>query len=261
MGFSPTRTALLICASCLAIPSAGWAQANNLTLNDILGRMQQAEAASRQQSVAYAVTREYQLLAAGATQPSSDVVVQVNFVPPSAKDYSILQSEGSDRGTGIVRKVLDHEAAMAKQPGAHNISSINYNFALLGHEIIDGHDCYVLQLAPKRQAVELIAGKVWVDVRDFAVRRIEGRTAKNPSMWLKNLTLTINYGQVNGVWLQTTTKAVADVRFVGPHVLTSRELEVRPATFDARAQAPPRPRSQRSSGRGSVADTASWVAH
>jgi len=260
MGFSPRRTALLICASCLAIPLAGRAQASDLTLNEILSRMQQAETASRQQNIAYAVTREYQLSAAGATQPSSDVVVQVNFIPPSAKDYSILQSEGSDRGASIVRKVLDHEAAMAKQPGSHDLSSNNYSFALLGREIIDDHDCYVLQLLPKRQAVELINGKAWVDVRDFAVRRIEGRTAKNPSLWLKDVTVTINYGQVSGVWLQTTTKAVADVRFIGPHVLTSRELEVRPATFNARSQTPPRSRSQQFNGRRAVADTATWVA-
>ena len=73
------------------------------------------------------------------------------------------------------------------------------------------------------------------------------------------MTVTINYGQVSGVWLQTTTKAVADVRFIGPHVLTSRALEVRPATFNARAQTPPS-RSQQSNGRRAIADTATWVA-
>lgn len=260
MSFSPIRVALFICAWCLAIPAAGWGQTSNLTLNDILARMQQAEAASRQQSMAYAVTREYRLSSAGARQPSSDVVVQVDFVPPAAKDYSILQAQGSDRGASIVRKVLDHEAHMATQSDQHELSRRNYDFALLGREIVDGHDCYVLQLAPKRQAVELIKGKAWVDVRDFALRKIEGGTAKSPSLWLKGLTLTINYGQVNGVWVQTSTKAVADVRFAGPHVLTSRELDVRPATFTARAQAPPRARGRRSSGRGSVADTSAWVA-
>ena len=259
MGFSPIRAAILICAAGMAIPLAGWGQANSLSLNEILSRMQRAEAVSRQHSVAYAVTREYQLSAAGARQPTSDVVVQVNFIPPAAKDYSIVQAQGSDRGAGIVRKVLDHEAHMATQSQEHEVSRQNYDFALLGREPIDGHECYVLQLTPKRQAVELIDGKAWVDARDFVLRRIEGATAKSPSLWLKGLRLTINYGQVNGVWVQTTTKAVADVRFAGPHVLTSRELEVRPATFDARVQAPPRPRSQRSSGRGSVADTATWL--
>ncbi|MGA2373192.1 MAG: outer membrane lipoprotein-sorting protein [Candidatus Korobacteraceae bacterium] len=261
MGFSPTRAAVLICASCLALPISGWGQSNALTLDQILARMQQSEAQSRAQSVAYAVTREYQLSAAGARQPSSDVVVQVNFVPPSAKDYSIVQAEGSDRGTSIVRKVLDHEARMATQSDQHELSSRNYDFALLGRETIDGHDCYVLQLRPKRQTVELINGKAWVDAHDFALRRIAGVTAKSPSLWLKDLSININYGQVNGVWVQTSTRAIADVRFAGPHVLTSRELDLRPATFNARAQAPPRSRNQRSSGRRAVADTATWVAH
>lgn len=260
MDFSPIRAAVLLCASCLALPISSWGQSNNLTLNQILARMQQSEAQSRAQSVAYAVTREYQLSAAAARQPSSDVVVQVNFVPPAAKDYSIVQSQGSDRGTSIVRKVLDHESRMATQSDQHEVSSRNYDFALLGRETIDGHDCYVLQLSPKRRAVELIDGKAWVDTHDFVLRRIEGVTAKSPSVWLKGLTVTINYAQVNGVWVQTATKAVADVRFAGPQVLTSRELDVRPATFNARTQAPPRSRSQRSNGRRAVADTATWVA-
>jgi outer membrane lipoprotein-sorting protein len=63
-------------------------------------------------------------------------------------------------------------------------SSRNYDFALLGRETIDGHDCYVLQLRPKRQTVELINGKAWVDAHDFALRRIAGVTAKSPSLWL-----------------------------------------------------------------------------
>ena len=258
-GISSRRNAIIVSVTFLAFSSHCFAQSNNLTLEQILGRMQQVENQSRQASVAYTVTREYQLAASGAAQPSSDVVAQVNFVPPAAKDYSIVKSEGSDRGAGIVRKVLDHEAEMAGHSERHEISRRNYDFALLGREPLDGHDCYVLQLTPKRQAVELINGKAWVDAHDFVIRQIQGATARNPSMWIKDLNLTINYGQVNGIWVQTSTRAVADVRFVGAHVLTSRELDVQPSLLNAQAKSQWQAR-QRRNNHHVEAETATWMA-
>jgi len=258
-GRSLIQIGLICCGFLLTLSLPSWGQSSSLALDQIVTRMQQAEIDARAQSVAYTVTREYQLSAEGAQHPSSDVVAQVNVMPPSAKDYSIVKTEGSDRGASIVRKVLDHEAEMAGHSEQHEINRTNYGFALLGRETVDGHDCYVLQLKPKRQAVELIDGKAWIDAQNFALRQIEGTTAKNPSMWIKGLTLTIKYGQVNGVWLQTSTQAVADVRFAGPHVLTSRELEVRPALLSAEARSQWQAR-QRRNNHHVEADTAAWMA-
>jgi hypothetical protein len=182
----------------------------------------------------------------------------VNFVPPSQKDYTIVKAEGSDRGTSIVRKVLDHETSMATHSDGHELTPTNYEFALLGREIVDGHDCYILGLSPKREAVELVRGKAWVDAGTFNIRRIVGQTAKNPSFWIKNLNVTLNYGEVNGVWVQTSTKAIADVRVAGPHVLTSRELDVQRATFNAKSRAPAAIHGQRA--HRDVANAATWVA-
>lgn len=220
--------------------------------------MQQVGAAERDNSPGYTVTREYWLSAGDAPHPASDVVAQVSFVPPADKQYVIVKAEGNERGAEIVRKVLDHEAAMASHWRLHDLSSGNYHFALLGRETIDGRDCYVLQLSPKREAVELVRGKAWVDARNFEVVRIEGETAKSPSIWLKRLTVTLDFGQVNGVWLETSTRAVADVRFAGTHVLTSRELDVETDALSARARTP---RLQRRSGSPLTSETADWVAH
>ena len=207
--------------------------------------------------IPYTVTREYELKAEGAAKANSNVVAQVNFVPPAQKDYMIVKAEGSDRGTGIVRKVLDHETSMATQSDGHELTPANYDFALLGRETVDGHECYVLGLSPKREAVELVRGKAWVDASSFDIRRIAGETAKTPSFWIKKLNVTLNYGEVNGIWVQTSTQAIADVRVAGPHVLTSRELDVQRATFSARTQAPASVRTKRS--RRDVADVATWV--
>ena len=242
------------------LPLLSWGQAQTLRLDQILSRMDQTRASERDHSVAYTVTREYQLAAQGAAEVDSQVVAQVSFTPPGAKDYTIVKSQGGDRGTGIVRKVLDQESSMAGHTQSHEVSTQNYDIALLGRETIDGHDCYVLQLSPKREAVELVRGKAWVDASNFELRRIAGKTAKSPSFWIKNLNVTINYAEVKGVWLQTSTKAEADVRIAGPHVLTSRELDVQTATFSAGCDTfPPRPPPRRSTVHRTVADTATWV--
>lgn len=250
----PMRPAILLLVT--AVPLFCCAQSANLSVDQIVTRMEQVRAAERDQEPAYTVTRQYQLSAQGAPQPSSEVVAQVSFVPPGQKDYAIINSKGSERGAGIVRKVLAHEAEMAGNSQPHAVTSANYNFELLGRETLDGHDCYVLQLFPKRDAVELMRGKVWVDAANFDMLRVQGDTAKSPSFWLKKLNVTINYGHVNGIWLETSTQAVADVRFAGTHVLTAKELDVRRATVNARAtNSVPRTHSD------AVADTATWVAH
>ncbi len=221
--------------------------------------MQQAQTESRDRSVAYTETREYQLSASGSQKPDSKVVAEVNFVPPAGKEYTIVQTQGSDRGANVVRKVLDRESHMAGQTDQHAITPSNYDLTLLGREALDGRDCYVLQLIPKRREVDLVRGKAWVDAASFRILRIEGETAKSPSWWIKNLQVTLNYGELNGVWVQNSTHAVADVRLIGTHVLNSRDVDLRTASVTARA-IPPQPHIyQRPRSRRAVDNTATWV--
>ena len=196
--------------------------------------MENVQTEARDHSVPYTVSREYQLSSEKAQNPESEVLAEINFVPPSQKDYTVRKVEGSDRGTDIVRRVLEHESQMANHAESHELSARNYQFALLGQETVDGHNCYLLQLTPKRHEPELLNGKAWVDAATFQVRRIEGTPAKNPSWWISNLHVTIDYGAVQGIWTQLATRAVADVRLMGTHMLTSREVDLRTTTVDAR---------------------------
>jgi hypothetical protein len=233
--------------------------AQSLTLDQLVTRMHQARVADRGNNPAYVVTREYQLAPAGALKPSSQVVAQISYSPPSDKDYTIVKAEGNDRGESVVRKVLEHETtSKPSQSQSREISPANYELSLLGRESVDGRDCYVLQLSPKRQEVELIHGKAWVDAHDFRIRKIDGDMAKSPSMWIKQVHVTMSFSLVNGVWLETASRAVADVRMAGTHVLSSRELDVQTSSVSAKLNQPHPPQRDR---RHIVADTAAWVAH
>ncbi len=239
---------------------AAGAQAPNRSVDEIVARMQQVQTTGRDHSVPYTVTREYQLSSEKGRQPKSQVLAEINFIPPSQKDYIVRKIEGSDRGTDIVRRVLEHESEMANHAELHELTARNYQFALAGQEAVEGHTCYVLQLTPKRNEPELVNGKAWIDATNFQIRRIEGTPAKSPSWWIHNLHVSINYGAVHGIWTQLATKAVADVRLMGTHVLTSREVDLQTATVDARNRIPNRVGEHRTDARRqAMADSAVWV--
>jgi hypothetical protein len=199
------------------------AQTSAPDVNTIVGRMQTAMA-GRNHDRAYSVTREYTLAPEDPTK-SSKVVAEINSVPPGKKDYTITQGEG--QAEKVVRKVLDHEVEPAEKHADAELTPGNYEFAYLGTEAIDGHRCYVVQLTPRHDGKEMVNGKVWVDADSYLVRQLAGTPTKTPSWWIKDLQVTLHYRDIEGLWLQDRSEAIAQVRLVGKHTLTARALDVR----------------------------------
>ena len=199
-----------------------------LSLNSIIEAVEKTQTAVHSQ-LPYQVLREYRLFGTKSSSSNSNVIAAVNFKPPTSKDYKIQKSSGSKRGEQVVRNLLDHEVETAsnRSQARTAISRDNYDFTYIGEEVLDGQRCYLLGLKPKRKEKDLIAGQAWVDQHSFLVRRIEGDIAKTPSWWLKRVRLKLAFADFEGTWLQTSMEAVADVRIVGPHTLTSQILDYR----------------------------------
>lgn len=245
---------LSLCAGALPCYSQRPAE---LGLDDIVGRMQAAQKESRETS--YVVLREYRLFGSDVKAETSTVKAQVEYLAPLTKQFGIKEARGSERGEKIVRKVLEHESEMAAHPPAWELTPANYSFALAGTDMLRNRQCYVLALRPKRDTTELIRGKAWVDAETFLVARVEGEPAKNPSWWIKNLHLSMDYGQADGVWLTMQTRATADLRLLGRHTLTSRSVEVHSLTETAstrNAKVTVKPKAARR-----VSPPGAWVAH
>ena len=201
-----------------------------IALNSIIEGMEKAQAGVGPR-VAYQVIREYRLFGANDSNANSDVLAEVDFRPPARKDYKIQKSSGSKRGQEVVRRVLDREveASSKGNQGRTALNRNNYDFTYIGETILNGQPCYLLELKPRRNEKELISGKAWVDKHLFFVRQVEGEVAKTPSWWLRQVRVKLVFADVQGTWLQTSMEAVADVRFVGSHTLTSRVVEYRGA--------------------------------
>jgi hypothetical protein len=196
-------------------------------LNLMVDAMEKTQAGVRPQP--YQVIREYRLFGANESSANSDVVVEVDFRPPANEDYRIQKSSGSNRGQEVVRRVMDHEVEATFNQGRTALNRDNYDFNYIGETILDGQPCYLLGLKPRRKEKDLISGEVWVDKHSFFVRQIEGEVAKTPSWWLTKVRVKLVFADLQGTWLQISMEAVADVRIVGPHTLTSRILDYRGA--------------------------------
>jgi hypothetical protein len=239
------RTALV-----LLLGATAWGQADisghQPTLETIVARMTRAQQDARAGVRPYAVTRYYELRSDAKPDKASTVTAEIRFQPPSTKDFTIQETKGAD-GERVVRKVLEHEREMASQWEKTAFTEANYSFALAGEDVLDGHRCYVLEMKPRREAKELIRGRVWVDAEQFNVRQVVGEPSKSPSFWIKHMEVTLRYADVQGMWLQTAASATADVRMMGRHVFTSRDMSystemlaknTKPAAPSSRAKLP-----------------------
>jgi len=210
--------------------SIGLAQdtAATMPLDAIIQSIQRAQATGRSQA-SYQIIREYRLFGANDSKADAEVVAEVNFRAPAFRGYRIQRSSGSNRGQQLVRSILDREvgATSRNSKGGSAISPDNYSFNYLGEATLDTHSCYVLGLKPKRKETELISGEVWVDKHSFFVRQIQGEVEKTPSWWLKKVHVKLVFADLDGIWVQTSMEAIADVRIVGAHTLTSHIVDYR----------------------------------
>ncbi len=191
-------------------------------LNTILTRMKEARAESRMRIRAYSVIREYRLYEDKAENPKTKLKAKIQFLPPRTKQYDVLDSTGGI-GEKVVRRILDHEMALTRDPVNAEMSDANYEFRFLDMQQWNGRNCYVLETHPRRNDKNLIQAQIWVDANSFRIVHLEGAPLKDPSFWIRDVHLRLDFAEVNGMWLQTETQATARVRWIGVFNLIGRD--------------------------------------
>src|ERR1700682_1972911 len=206
------------------------APSGTMPLEAIIQSMQKAQVAARPQA-SYQIIREYRLFGAKDSKANSEVVAEVNFRPPASKGYRIQKASGSNRGQQVVRRILDREVEATSRDSNNKDSSAisrdNYTFNYIGEAALDGQPCYILGLTPKGKAKDLISGGVGLDKQSFFVRQRQGEVENTSSWWLKKVRIKLVFADLDGIWVQTSMEATADVRIIGAHTLTSRILDYR----------------------------------
>src|ERR1700730_513379 len=97
----------------------------------------------------------------------------------------------SEEGSGLIRHMAlnpliasEITAAAGKDRHDSSITPANYTFDLLGEQQVGPYRCFVAQAIPKRRDKYLFGGKVWIEVQDYAVVRIEGHPVSRQDMAL-----------------------------------------------------------------------------
>ncbi|MCI0696003.1 outer membrane lipoprotein-sorting protein [candidate division KSB1 bacterium] len=187
-------------------------------MGKLLEHNQQRESGLRQ----YSSTRTYRIAnSKGKVRAESEVALE--YRASSGKVFKTVSEKGSGFVRGRVFKPLmesEIEAAAGRSRHDSSITPDNYTFELLGEEDVDGHHCYVAKAIPKRKAKYLFNGKIWIHTTDFAVVKIEGQPAQNPSFWIKRVDFVRRYQKVGKFWLPLKDESTSQVRVVGAHVLT-----------------------------------------
>ena len=168
---------------------------------------------------AYHGTRIYRLDHHGFPgSRSAEMTIDVTYRAPGTKEFSIRSEKGSKAVIERVFKPMlqSEKDAVSEENQRHvALNNDNYKFELLGYESTLLGACYVLSVEPRIDNKLLYRGRIWVDANDFAVIRIEGAPAKNPSFWTKEIKIEQIYAKVGEFWLPISNKSSSNIRFGG----------------------------------------------
>lgn len=95
------------------------------------------------------------------------------------------------------------------------ISPKNYKFKYKGVYDQGGRKLYVFHITPRKKAVGLFKGELWVDAKTYLPYRETGHFVKNPSIFLKKVEFTRDYDIRDGVAFPKHIESTIDTRFWG----------------------------------------------
>ena len=149
--------------------------------------------------------------------------VEATYTAPDHKDFKVISETGSKILINhVLLKLLSSEQEAQEEQNRKEleISPKNYNFVWAGTEHTPQGDFYVLSVSPKGKSKYLYRGKLWVDAKDFAIARMQGEPAKNPSIWVSHTQIEYRWSKIGGFWLPSHNASETDVRMGGKAVLT-----------------------------------------
>jgi len=189
----------------------------SLTTPEIVDRLVQADNDRLAALAGYSGVRHYRF-ENKKTGKSAEMTVRMSCGSDGIKTFEVV----SESGSGFVRrhiigKMIEAETE-SSQKGDRKESRIvpdNYEFRLIGMEDSDGRSSYVLEINPKKPTKFAIRGRIWVDAQDFAIARVEGQPAKNPSFWIRSVKVEQRYLRTGQFWLPALNHSVAQARIFG----------------------------------------------
>jgi hypothetical protein len=171
----------------------------------------------------YSSIRSYHLECDCLSHKKADMVVRADYQAPGKKEFTIVSESGS--GTvrdKVFKKLLEAEQESLREENQQHsaISLENYRFQISDYQKTDSDEFYVLAAQPRSENKFLFRGHIWVEAKDFAITRVEGQPAVNPSWWALKTDFKRRYEKVGDFWLPVSNESETKVRIFGTAVLT-----------------------------------------
>ena len=171
----------------------------------------------------YSSLRRYHLECHCLSHKKADMVVRADYYAPNKKELTIVSESGSGTVRNrVFKKLLKAEEESMREDNQQRTAMTpdNYTFQLLDYKKTDTDEFYVLEAQPLTRNKFLFRGRIWVNAKDFAVTRVEGEPAVNPSWWTLKTDFKRSYQKVGDFWLPESNESETKVRIFGTAVLT-----------------------------------------
>jgi len=181
----------------------------------------------------YTAYRRY-VLENRAHHKQAEMLVRMICREDGSKQFEVVTASGwSGARKHVFPRLLEAEIDAAR-PDLRERSRItpdNYTFEMAGTADVRGRLAYVISIEPKTQNKYLARGRIWVDADEYAIVRVEGQPAKNPSFWLKSVHFVHDYNKSGPFWFPVTDRSVTDARLFGATEMTIEYFDYAPNTI------------------------------
>jgi hypothetical protein len=224
------RTAVILFLALVPTTLCRAQEAPILSADEVIAKLIDRNAQRDKLGAGYSGSRRY-VLENKHLNKRAEMLVSVKCDPDGTKHFDVVSEEGwKSANKRVVRKMLESETETS-QPRIRPTTSLaheNYRFQMVGKDSLDARPAYVIQVVPKREDKYLFEGRIWVDAEEFAVVRIEGKPAKNPSFWTHSIHFVQQYHKSGSFWFPLSTESVTDARIVGKTEVTISYFDYQP---------------------------------
>jgi hypothetical protein len=155
----------------------------------------------------------------------AEEIAQIEYHAPDKKTVVVTSENGwGPNGHFTLDQLLiiasEIEETAGGDDGDSSITPANYKLEPLGEQQVGAFHCFVAQAIPKRKEKDLFEGKIWIDLQDYAIVRIEGHPVKRLSFWIAREEFVRQYQKIDGFWLPQKDETLVHVRLYSNRLLT-----------------------------------------
>jgi hypothetical protein len=198
--------------------------------NDVVAKMLEHDNQRQSALHGYTAARRY-LLENSRHHKRAEMVVRMRCLDNGSKEFQTVSATGWGTARNhVFPKLLESEseASLPEVRDRSRITPENYSFEMVARDYINGRPAYVIAIAPRTPNKYLVQGRIWVDVDEYAIVRIEGKPAKSPSFWIKSVQFVHTYQKSGLFWFPVSDRSVTDVRILGATEVTIEYFDYSP---------------------------------